>query len=65
MNGSHTSDEASEEWLGAQVFVVGLEVLLGGGHKLNGNKLEAGRIVSRCLSIKGEERLTRAARSGR
>lgn len=48
-----TGDESSEEWLGAQVFVVGLEVLLGSGHELDGNKLEAGRVVNQLRSTKG------------
>jgi hypothetical protein len=41
----YTGDESWEEWLGAEVFVVLLEVLLGGGHELNSHKLEAGMNV--------------------
>ena len=38
----HTGDKASEEWLGAQVLVVLLEVLLAWSDELDGNELEAG-----------------------
>lgn len=36
-----TGDEAGEERLGAEVSIVLLEVLLGGGAELQGSKLEA------------------------
>jgi hypothetical protein len=37
----YTCDETWEEWLGAEVGVVVLEMLLGGGHELDSNELEA------------------------
>lgn len=37
----HVGDEAGEERLGAEVSIVLLEVLLGGGAELQGSKLEA------------------------
>jgi hypothetical protein len=39
--GSHVGDETGEEGLALQVGVVGLEVLLGSGHQLDGGQLEA------------------------
>lgn len=60
-----TGDETSEEWLGAQVFVVSLEVLLGGSHELDSYKLEAGLNVSQIILTKRASSLTRAVRSGR
>jgi hypothetical protein len=39
----HVVDETSEEWLGGQVRVVLLEVLLAWLGELDGGKLEAGR----------------------
>ena len=39
--GGHVGNETGEEGLAGEVGVVGLEVLLGGGDKLDGGKLEA------------------------
>lgn len=41
-----TGDKALEKWLGGEIGIVGLKVLLGWGHKLHGSKLESVGCVS-------------------
>jgi len=63
-----TGDEAVKEGLAGKLSVVLLEVLLGGGAELHGNKLEAAyyqRTVLPGFLINGCILLTHAARSGR
>jgi hypothetical protein len=60
-----TGDKSWEEWLGAEVFVVLLEVLLGGGHELDSDELEAKLSVSQLCYKYGQSCLTRGSRSGR
>jgi hypothetical protein len=57
-----TGDETGEERLGAQVFVVLLEVRLGGRHHLEGNELVTSSI-SRSIHLAGKLS-TLSSRSG-